>query len=123
MKLKINTAAGTFDIINTILVAFSWLIVILTGINKSTVTSHAVSGTSTLTSGTAIFFYIMLGIGLILHIVALVQSRKADISITGHVLGIIGCGLFLLSMVFALPTFILLIIAAVFTLKQAPAKH
>lgn len=123
MKLKINTAAGTFDIVNTILVAFSWVIVLLSGINKSTVTAHTVTGTSSLSSSTAIFFYVMLGIGLILHIVGLIQSKKADISITGHVLGIIGCGLFLLSMIFALPTFILLILAAIYTLKQAPAKH
>lgn len=57
-------------------------------------------------------------IGVVLHIVALIQSKKAGISIVGHVLGIIGNGLFLLTMLLALPSFILLILSAVFTLMQ-----
>lgn len=121
MKLKINTAAGILDIINVLLVAGSWIIVLIGAISESTVKSNGTI-TGSASGGVSVFFYIMLGLGLILHIIGLIQSKKADISITGHVLGIIGSALFLVSMIFSLPTFILLIIAAVFTLKQAPAK-
>ena len=105
-KLKINNAAGIVDIVNAVLVSVSWIVVL--GANAG--------GSSTV--GTASFFYIMAGVGLVLHIIGLVQSKKNGISIIGHVIGIVGCGVFLMSIAFALPAFVLLILAAVFTLMQ-----
>ncbi|KRK85483.1 hypothetical protein [Loigolactobacillus coryniformis] len=112
-KLGINTAAGILDIINTILVATSWFVIGFAAIGEA-------GGAKGATSGAATFYYIFVGVGLILHIIGLLKSRKAGISITGHILGIIGTGIFLLSPALALGTFVLLIIAAVFTLKQSP---
>ncbi|CAD5898337.1 MULTISPECIES: transporter [Carnobacterium] len=116
-KLGINVAAGILDIINTILVGLSWFVVGTAAVGEALDDSAA-----GVTSGVAIIFYGMVGIGLIVHIVALVMSKKVGISITGHVVGIIGCALFLFTMLLALPAFVLLIIAAVFSLKQSPVK-
>lgn len=115
-KLGINVAAGILDIINTILVGLSWFVV------GTAAVGEALDDSAAVTSGVAIIFYGMVGIGLIVHIVALVMSKKVGISITGHVVGIIGCALFLFTMLLALPAFVLLIIAAVFSLKQSPVK-
>ena len=60
----------------------------------------------------------MAGVGLVLHIIGLVQSKKNGISIVGHVLGVVSYGVFLMSIAFALPAFVLLILASVFTLMQ-----
>ena len=112
-KLGINTSAGILDIVNTILAATSWFVIGFAALGE-------VGGAEGATGGAAMFYYIFMGIGLVLHIIGLLKSRKAGISITGHILGIIGTGVFLLSPALALGTFVLLIIAAVFTLKQTP---
>lgn len=110
-KLKINNAAGIVDIVNAVLVSVSWIVVLGAAVDEANA-----GGSSTV--GTASFFYIMAGVGLVLHIIGLVQSKKSGISIIGHVIGIVGCGVFLMSIAFALPAFVLLILAAVFTLMQ-----
>lgn len=110
-KLKINTASGIVDIVNTVLVAMSWFVVLFSAVDEAT-------GGGSSTTGSASFFYVAVGVGLVLHIIGLVKSKKVGISITGHILGIVGSGLFLLSMAFALPTFVLLILSSIFTLMQ-----
>ena len=110
-KLKINTASGIVDIVNTVLVAMSWFVVLFSAVDEAT-------GGESSTTGSASFFYVAVGVGLVLHIIGLVKSKKVGISITGHILGIVGSGLFLFSMAFALPTFVLLILSSIFTLMQ-----
>lgn len=109
-KLKINTASGIVDIVNAVLVSVSWVVL------GAAVDEANAGGSSTV--GTASFFYIMAGVGLVLHIIGLIISKKSGISIVGHVLGIVGCEVFLVSIALALPAFVLLILAAVFTLMQ-----
>ncbi|BBD15640.1 hypothetical protein [Melissococcus plutonius] len=92
--------------------AVSWFVVIDSAFNES------FKGKGGATQSTATFFYVMVGIGLILHLIAISKSKKAGISIIGHILGIIGCALFVCTMLLALPSFILLILAAVYTLMQ-----
>ena len=110
-KLKINNAAGIVDIVNAVLVSVSWIVVLGAAVDEANA-----GGSSTV--GTASFFYIMVGVGLVLHNIGLVQSKKNGISIICHVIGIVGCGVFLMSIAFALPAFVLLTLAAVFTLMQ-----
>ena len=110
-KLKINNAAGIVDIVNAVLVSVSWIVVLGAAVDETNAGGSSIVGTAS-------FFYIMVGVGLVLHIIGLVQSKKNGISIIGHVIGIVGCGVFLMSIAFALPAFVLLILAAVFTLMQ-----
>lgn len=112
-KLKINIWAGIVDIINAFLIAISWFVVIFSAVGEA-----ASGGNGHVTGGVGAFFYICVGIGLILHIAGLIQSRKVGISIVGHVLGIIGTGCFLLTMILALPAFVLVVLAAIFTFIQ-----
>lgn len=114
-KLKINIWTGILDIINIILVACSWFVI------GTTAFADAFGGTN-VTNGVGDFFYLMLWIGVAINIWALIASRKHHISITGPVLGIIGSALFGCTAILALPSFIILIIAAVFTFMQRPAK-
>ena len=74
MKLKINMWTGILDIINCVLFAVSWPVIF------GTAFSDAFSGSS-LTNGTGTFFYVMAWAGVVLNIIALVQSKKANISI------------------------------------------
>ncbi|MFD1901725.1 transporter [Enterococcus termitis] len=110
-KLPINLYAGILDIINAVLVALSWLIL-------GTAFLGELAGVSGSVSITSLLVYGVIATGLALHIVGLIQSRKAGISIVGHILGVIAAGLFLLTMFLALPSFILFILSAVFTLIQ-----
>ncbi|GKT02507.1 transporter [Furfurilactobacillus entadae] len=114
-KLKINMWTGILDIINCVLFTISWPVIF------GTAFSDSFSGTN-VTSGTAIVFYSIAWIGVILNIVALVLSRKHSISITGPVLGIIGSALFGLTAFLAFPALVVLIIGTVYTLMQRPAK-
>lgn len=116
MKLKINMWTGILDIINCVLFAVSWPVIF------GTAFSDAFSG-SNLTNGTGTFFYVMAWAGVILNIIALVQSKKANISIVGPILGIIGSALFGLTAALAFPALVVLIIATVFTMLQHPAKN
>ncbi|GEO48228.1 hypothetical protein [Companilactobacillus kimchii] len=115
-NLKINIWTGILDIINCILFAISWPVIF------STAASDAFGGTN-LTSGTGVFFYVMAALGVILNIVALVQSRKNNISIVGPVLGIIGNALFLITAAMAFPAIVVIIIGTVFIFLHQPAKN
>ena len=116
MKLKINIWTGILDIVNCVLVAVSWFVIF------GTAFSDATSGGNT-TGGTATFFYIMAWSGVVLNIIALVKSKKANISIVGPILGIIGSALFGVTAALAFPALVVLIIATVFTMLQRPAKN
>ncbi|TYC48111.1 hypothetical protein ESZ50_10080 [Weissella muntiaci] len=110
-KLALNRAAGIFDIINAVVFTISFFVIVLTAVSDAI--SHGNNtGTATL------FFYGMALLGLLLHILGLLKSRKAGFKITGHILGIIGNGIFFLSAIMAIPATILLIVASVFTLQQ-----
>lgn len=115
-NLKINIWTGILDIINCILFAISWPVIF------STAASDAFGGTN-LTSGTGVFFYVMAALGVIFNIVALVQSRKNNISIVGPVLGIIGNALFLITAAMAFPAIVVIIIGTVFIFLHQPAKN
>lgn len=115
-NLKINIWTGILDIINCILFAVSWPVIF------STAASDAFGGTN-LTSGTGTFFYVMAAIGIILNIIALIQSRNKNISMVGPILGIIGNALFLLSAAIAFPAIVVLIVGAVFIFLHHPAKN
>lgn len=115
-NLKINIWTGILDIINCILFAISWPVIF------STAASDAFGGTN-LTSGTGVFFYVMAALGIILNIVALIQSRKNNISIVGPVLGIIGNALFLITAAMAFPAIVVIIIGTVFIFLHQPTKN
>lgn len=115
MKLKINTWTGILDIVNCVLFAISWFVIFGTAFSDA-------MGNSNATAPTAVFFYIMAWAGVALNIIALVRSKKAGISITGPILGIIGSALFGITALLAFPALVVLIIAAVFTMLQRPAK-
>ncbi|GIN85800.1 hypothetical protein J6TS2_21860 [Heyndrickxia sporothermodurans] len=117
-KLKINVFAGIFDIINAFLIMISWAVVLFAAVGEA-----VSNGDGHITGGVGGFFYFMVAIGLILHIIGLVKSKKSGISIVGHVLGIIGCACFIITMVLALPAFVLVLLAAIFTLLQKNIKE
>ncbi|MEJ6358183.1 transporter [Lactiplantibacillus plantarum] len=115
MKLKINIWTGILDVINCLLFVSSWFIVFMSAF------SDAANGGNS-TDGIAVFFYTMAWIGLILNIIALIQSKKHNISLVGSILGIIGNGVFCVSAAFAFPAIVLLIIATVFIWLQHPSN-
>ncbi|MBC1885415.1 hypothetical protein VL806_09860 [Listeria seeligeri] len=112
-KLRINTTAAILDIINAILFTTSWFVVTFMAFSES-----FSGGDGSQTSGVGAFFYAMAAIGLIIHIIGLVKSKKAGISIIGHILGIIGCACFAITALLAFPAIVLLIIASVFCFRQ-----
>lgn len=113
MKLKLNTWTAIDDIINIILFFFSWFLILGAAFSD---------GGSSNADGMASFLLIMALIGLALNIISLIRSRKANISIVGPILGIIGNGVYLLGAWAAFPAIVLLIIACVFSFMQRPAK-
>ncbi|WP_416383621.1 transporter [Pediococcus pentosaceus] len=115
MKLKINVWTGILDIINAVVFASSWFVIF------STAFSDAANGGNA-TDGVGTFFYVMAGIGVVLNIIALIQSKRHGISIVGSVLGLIANALFLFSGALAFPAIVLLIIGTVFIFLQHPAK-
>ncbi|GAB5056275.1 transporter [Companilactobacillus alimentarius] len=115
-NLKINIWTGILDIVNCVLFAVSWPVIF------STAASDAFGGTN-LTSGTGTFFYVMAAIGIILNLIALIQSKNKGISMVGPILGIIGNALFLISAAMAFPAIAVLIVGAVFIFLHHPAKN
>ncbi|KRK81196.1 hypothetical protein [Companilactobacillus nodensis] len=115
-NLKINIWTGILGIINCVLFAISWPVIF------STAASDAFTGTN-LTSGTGSFFYFFAAIGVVLNIIALLKSRKANISIVGPVLGIIGNALFVFTASMAFPAIVVLIIGTVFIFLNHPSKN
>lgn len=116
--LGINTTAAILDIINAILFTTSWFVITFMAFSES-----FSGGDGSQTSGVGTFFYVMAGIGLIIHIIGLVKSKKAGISIVGHILGIIGCTCFALTALLAFPAIVLLIIASVFCFRQTSVRE
>lgn len=110
MKSKMNTWAAIFNIFNCLMLCISWFVVI----------SQAFATDGSTSSG--VFFYVVTWIGAILNILALYYAKQLHISIAGAVLGIIGSVISGLSMFFAFPSIVLLIIAIVFEFLQKPAK-
>lgn len=108
-RLALNTWTGVLDIINCVVFAASWIIIF----------SQAFATGST---NSSIFFYAMAWIGVVVNIVALIQSKRHGISLVGSVLGIIGSALFGFSAALAFPAIVVLIVAAVFIMLQHPAK-
>ena len=76
MKLKINTWAGIFNIVASVF----YLVGTFMGI--SVAVSEAAAGSSSAFGTFALCFALA---GLILHIVALVKSKKANISLTENI--------------------------------------
>ena len=114
MKLKINTWAGIFDIVASVF----YLVGPFMGFSvaMSEAFDGAAPGSSSAFGSFALCFAL---VGLILHIVALVKSKKVNISLTGNILGIIAHAIvFVLGLLFAFPAMVLSILSAVFTLKQ-----
>ena len=104
--LSINTTAGILDIILAIVSLIALPLVLAEGLSNGTTTM-------------ATFFWILMAVGLALHIVGLNKSRKAQISIVGHILGIVGTGLYLgFGVLLSFPSLVLLILASIFTLMQ-----
>lgn len=118
MKLTINKAAGIFDIVASVI----FLVAPLAGFSTafSEASGYVDSGT---TESFSIFILLFAAAGLILHIIALVQSRKCNISNTGNVLGIIGYALVIIfSFLISFIAMILTILSAIFTLRQKNLK-
>ncbi|MDF7683364.1 transporter [Lactobacillus sp. ESL0679] len=115
-RLAINTWTGVLDIINCVLFTLSWFVIF------GSAFSDAMSGTHN-TSGIGTFFYAMAWIGVILSIIALVLSKKHDISMVGSVLSLIGNALFGFTAALAFPAIVVLIVGIVFLFLQHPAKN
>ena len=114
MKLKINTWAGIFDIVASVF----YLVGPFMGFSvaMSEAFDGVAPGSSSAFGSFALCFAL---VGLILHIVALVKSKKVNISLTGNILGIIAHAIvFVLGLLFAFPAMVLSILSAVFTLRQ-----
>ncbi|WP_318530713.1 transporter [Companilactobacillus jidongensis] len=115
-NLKINLATGIVEIINCVLFAISWPMIFGAAVSDGFTGTHV-------TGGTGAFFYVMAGIGIVLNIVALIQSKKVGISLVGPILGIIGNALFLASAIMAFPAIVVLIIGVVFVFLHHPSKN
>ncbi|MFD1124177.1 transporter [Lentilactobacillus raoultii] len=115
-RLKLNTWTGIFDIVNCVLFVLSWFVIFGTAFSDATTGGNA-------TDSAATFFYAMAWIGVILNVIALLQSRRHGISLVGPVLGIIGSLLFGITAAMAFPALVVLIVATVFTMLQRPAKN
>ena len=115
-KIKINTWTAIFNIVNCVLFAISWFVIFGTALTDAT------GVTGNITSGASAFFYIMAWIGVILNVLCIIQSKKAEIKITGGILGTIGSVCFGITAALAFPAIILLVIATVFLFQQRPAK-
>ena len=109
-RLKLNTWTGILDIINCVLFTVSWFVIFGEAFSEGTTNSGD-------------FFYAMAWIGVVVNVIALVQSKRHGISLVGSVLGIIGSALFGLSGALAFPAIVVLIIAAVFIMLQHPSKN
>ena len=115
-KLGINTAAGIVDIVGAVLYLVALFVIVGAAINEVVGTTGEGS-----TQTIATVFMLFAIVGVVLHIVGLVQSKKVNLKITGHILGIVGHGIYvLLSALMGWAAMILCILAAIFTLMQKP---
>ena len=117
-KLAINSVAGAFDIVNVVTLSAFWLAVInmLITERRGLYVTNMQYGILGLTYLLAFIFVIVV---LILHIVGAVKSKKAEIMITGHILGIVASSISIVSLLFlSFFSIILFIIAIPFTFAQ-----
>lgn len=113
-KLGINTAGGILDIIGAIIYFLALFVIVGSAVGEA-----FASGTVHTANGLATFFLIYAAISVIVHVVGLIQSRKVGIKMTGNILGIIGHAVYLLlGASFGWIAMIIVIISAVFTLKD-----
>ncbi|KOY78466.1 Uncharacterized protein (Precursor) [Apilactobacillus kunkeei] len=110
MKSKVNIWTAAFNIFNCLMLFISWFVVI----------AQAIANNGNTSGG---FFYLVTWIGVILNTISLYYAKQLNISIVGPVLGIIGSAISGLSMIFAFPSIVLLIISVVFEFLQKPAKN
>ncbi|KPN83319.1 Uncharacterized protein (Precursor) [Apilactobacillus kunkeei] len=110
MKSKMNIWTAAFNIFNCLMLFISWFVVI----------AQAIANNGNTSGG---FFYLVTWVGVILNTISLYYAKHLNISIVGPVLGIIGSALSGLSMIFAFPSIVLLIISVVFEFLQKPAKN
>ncbi|MDD8049615.1 MAG: hypothetical protein PHH04_08515 [Thomasclavelia sp.] len=109
MKLKVNTIAGILDIIGAVLYAFAIFVILGSAFSTDTST----------TEGVSTFFLVYAVVSVVVHIYGLVKSKQNNMPIAGHVLGIIEHGIYAaLGALLGIVAMILVIIAAVFTLKD-----
>lgn len=103
-KLGINTAAGVLDIIASITYFFAIFIIVGEVLSSGT-------------GGSATVILLFGVVCLAVHIYAMIKSKQAGMKTTGHILGIVGHGLYVvLGALMGIPAMILCILAAVFTL-------
>ena len=110
-KVPIRKAAGIFAIMN-VLILFVVFIFVVWGmvlIDESVILTDAQYTTIGLSY---MLVYGLLITSLVLHIIGIGQSRKAGISIVGHVLGIIGSVISMLTLLILSPVSIILFIFA-----------
>lgn len=108
--LSINVLAGILDILGAIIYFFAMFIIIVGSLGTK---DGSGGGTA------ATIFIVFAVISLIVHIIALIQSKKAQLKTSGHIIGIIGHALYaVLGALLGIPAMVLCIIAAVFTLKN-----
>lgn len=114
-KLAINNVTGVFAIINAMLLTLYNLF-----LYGNIANSYTTTDTEYLILGLALFaIIIFMVIALILHIVGLVKSKKHGIPIVGHVLGITGVAITILTVtLFSFISIILFFIAAILILTQ-----
>lgn len=112
MKLKINTIAGVLDIIASVIYASILFMAFFVP-----PTSNGDIDIGHLLLGVIMLLFPIICTGI--HIYGLVKSKQNNMKISGHVLGIIGHLLCLLTgYLLFIPAMVLSILAAVFTLKN-----
>lgn len=113
-KLGVNTAGGVMDIIGAIIYLTAIFVIVGSAVGEA-VTMGTTSTAETLST----LFLIYAGVAVVVHIVGVVQSRKVGIKLVGNILGIIGHAIYLLfGAAFGWIAMIIVIISAVFTLKD-----
>ncbi|MEE6716047.1 transporter [Schleiferilactobacillus harbinensis] len=110
-----NIAAGVLNIINAVLMLVYWPVAM------SAALSDGFGGTN-VTTGAVAFFQVINVIVLAVNLIALIVSHKHQISIVGHILGIIGDVFFMIGGWASFVNLVMSILAAVFVLLQHPNK-
>ena len=113
-KIAINTSVGVFSIINSIfLIVYNILLFRVLDTPIATDTEYLMIGLLFIAA------LLLMIVALILYIISLIRSRKHNIPITGHILGIVGVAITLLTLTFfSFISIILFFLAAIFILKH-----
>jgi len=117
-RLKANVVIGITDILMAVVTLMSPFMIVGSAFNES-FTEFGTTGVEGQTDALANGLLIFGVISLALHIYGRIVSKKAGISTTGHILGIIAASLFaFIGAIMFIPSMVLYILAAIFTLKQ-----